>query len=313
MNGTLARPLHGRRIVVTGASGQIAGALAQRLARDNEVFGVARFGDEERRRQLERAGVRTVVVDLVHEDYSALPGGIDDVLHLAAYLGPDPDTERSLEINATATGRVMSHYRDADSILVMSTAGVYRAHSDPWHRYVETDPLGDPASPASPAYGVSKVAQEAVARFCAREFGVRVVIARMNASFGPGGGMPARHVDRILADEPVVVRGDPLPFSPIFEDDIADHVGALLAAASDRAPAVNFGGDEVVTVQEWCAYVGELVSRTPRFRIAPLPGSQPGVAFDVSRRQSLTGPDRIGWRRGMESTVAARVVEAGAR
>lgn len=307
MVNAAARPLRGRRIVVTGASGQIAGATAQRLARDNEVFGIARFGDEERRAQLERAGVRTIQLDLVGEDYSALPAHVDDVLHLAAYLGPDPDTDRSIEINAIATGRLISHYRDVDAILVMSTGGVYRAHPDPWHRYTETDPLGDPASPASPAYGVSKVAQEAVARFGAREFGVRVVITRMNASFGPGGGMPARHVQRILDDEPIVVRGDPLPFSPIFEDDIADHCGALLAAATDRAPAVNFGGDEVVTAQEWCAFIGELVSREPRFRIDPLPGSQPGVAFDVTLRRSLTGPDPVGWRRGMEQTVRARM------
>ncbi|MFT4229670.1 MAG: NAD(P)-dependent oxidoreductase [Microbacterium sp.] len=306
MSGGAPSALRGRRIVVTGASGQIAGALAQRLARDNEVFGVARFGDEARRAQLEAAGVRAVAVDLVGDDYSALPRGIDVVLHLAASLGPDADTERSMQLNAVSTGRVISHYREVDAILVMSTGGVYRAHPDPWHRYVETDPLGDPASPASPAYGVTKVAQEAVARFCAREFGVRVVIGRMNASFGPGGGMPARHVDRILTGEPIVVRGDPLPFSPIFEDDIADHLGPLLAAASDRGAVVNFGGDEVVTVQEWCALIGELLSRTPRFAVVPLPGSQPGVAFDIARRQSLTGPDPTGWRRGMELTVAAR-------
>lgn len=305
---TAAEPrlLRGRRILITGASGQIAGAVARRLARENEVFGVARFGDEERRRELEQAGVRTISVDLVGEDYSQLPKGVDDLLHLAAYLGPDPDTDQSIEINAIATGRVISHYRDVDAVLVMSTGGVYRAHSDPWHRYAETDALGDPASPASPAYGVSKVAQEAVARFSAREFGTRVVIGRMNASFGPGGGMPARHVERILADEPIVVRGDPLPFSPIFEDDITDHMGSLLAAASDRATIVNFGGDDVVTVQQWCAYIGELVSREPRFQLVPLPGSQAGVAFDITRRQALTGRDPVGWQRGMELTVAAR-------
>lgn len=300
-------PLHGKRLVITGASGQIAGAIAKRLADDNEVFGIARFGDEDRRRELEDAGVQTRSVDLTGDDYSGLPTGIDHVLHLASYLGSNPDTDYSIELNAVATGRLLAHYRDVDSVLVMSTCGVYRAHPDPWHRYVETDPLGDPVSTASPAYGVTKVAQEAVAKFCAREFGLRVVIGRMNASYGPGGGLPSRHLDRIVAGETIVLRHDPVPYTPIYEDDIAAHAGALLAAATSPALVVNFGGDVVVTSHEWCAYLGELVGATPRIEIAPLPGSQLGTAADPTRRRSITGPDRVDWREGLRRMVTARV------
>ena len=37
--------LAGEKILVTGPAGQIAFPLAARLARDNEVWGIARFGD----------------------------------------------------------------------------------------------------------------------------------------------------------------------------------------------------------------------------------------------------------------------------
>ncbi len=301
------QPLRGRKVLVTGASGQIAGALCKRLAADNEVWGIARFGDAARRRELEEAGVRTRAVDLLSPDYSALPGDFDHVLHLAAYLGQNTTSDHSIEVNAVATGRLISHFRGVDSVLVMSTGAVYRAHPDPWHRYVETDPLGDPASTVSPAYGISKVAQEAVAKFCAQEFGTRVVIARMNASYGPGGGMSARHLDRIVAGEPIPARGDPWPYSPIYEDDIADHAGALLAAATSPALVVNFGGDEVVTVQDWCAWLGELAGKEPKLVVTPLPGGQLGVAVDVTRRQSITGHDRTHWREGMRRMVEARL------
>ena len=37
--------LHGKTIVVTGVTGQVARPLAQALARDNRVVGAARFSD----------------------------------------------------------------------------------------------------------------------------------------------------------------------------------------------------------------------------------------------------------------------------
>jgi nucleoside-diphosphate-sugar epimerase len=299
-------PLRGKRLVITGASGQIAGAIAKRLAADNEVYGVARFRDERRRLELEDAGVACCPVDLTGDDLSRLPARIDHVLHLAAYIGPANDTSYSLEVNAVATGRLLAHYRDADSALVMSTCSVYRPHDDAWHRYAETDPLGDPVTPAGAAYGLTKVAQEAVAKFCAREFGLRVIIARMNVAYGPGGGMPAQHLDAILAETPIVLRNNPVPYSPIYEDDIADHTGALLSAATSPAEVVNFGGDAVVTAHEWCAYIAELVGHEMRIEVSPLPGSQPGMAADPRRRQAITGPDAVEWRDGMRRMVLAR-------
>jgi nucleoside-diphosphate-sugar epimerase len=263
--------LRGKRLLITGASGQIAGALCRRLAAANEVWGAARFGDERRLAELAAAGVRTCPLDLVDGDLSALPDDIDHVLHLAAYMGPNPDTDYSVDVNAVATGRLLSRYRHVESALVMSTWGVYRAHPDPWHAYAESDPLGDPASPA---YGVTKVAQEAVAKFCAREFGLPVVIARMNVAYGAGGGVPARHLGLLLAGEPIRLRHDPAPYSPIHEDDIAGHAGPLLAAAAIPAPVVNFGGDEVVTAQQWCGYLAGLAGVQPRFQVTPLPGGQ---------------------------------------
>ncbi len=305
--------LHDKRLLVTGASGQIASALCKRLAASNQVWGAARFGDQQRRAELAAAGVRTCPVDLVDGDLSALPGDIDHVLHLAAYMGSNPDTDYSIDVNAVATGRVLSRYRHVQSALVMSTSGVYRAHPDPWHPYAESDPLGDPASPASPAYGVSKVAQEAVAKFCARDYGLPVVIARMNVAYGAGGGVPARHLGLLLAGEPIRLRHDPAPYSPIHEDDIAGHAGPLLAAAAVPALVVNFGGDEPVSAQQWCGYLGELAGVEPRFEVTPLPGAQPGSALDVTRRRALTGPGRVSWRDGMRRMFEARAPLGGSR
>ena len=47
-------------------------------------------------------------------------------------------------------------------------------------------------------------------------------------------------------------------YSPIHQDDINTQTEALLDAAAVPATIVNWAGDEPVSVQEWCAYVGEL-------------------------------------------------------
>ena len=79
-----AAPLSGEKILITGATGQVANPVAKALARDNEVWAVARFGNSRARTDLETAGVRGAVVDLAAGDYSAVPSDVTYVLHFAA-------------------------------------------------------------------------------------------------------------------------------------------------------------------------------------------------------------------------------------
>ena len=192
------------------------------------------------------------------------------------------------------------------SAVKMSTASVYLPNEDPLHSFLETDPLGDARSPHAPTYSISKIAEEAVARTCARLFDLPVVIARMNASYGPNGGLPAYHLDWIVGGQPVVVRWDPCPYSVIHQDDINVQAEALLAAASVPATVVNWGGDEAVSPQEWCAYFGELTGRTPEDVVKDMPGTHRGSILDPAARRAITGPCTVGWRDGMRRLVAER-------
>jgi hypothetical protein len=135
------------------------------------------------------------------------------------------------------------------------------------------------------------------------------VIARMNASYGANGGLPAYHLDWVVAGEPVVVRWDPCPYSPIHEDDINAQAERLLGAASVPATVVNWGGDEVVSPQEWCAYFGELTGRVPNVVVREMPGTQRGSILDPAKRRAITGPCAVGWRDGMRRTFEARYHE----
>lgn len=298
--------LSGEKILVTGAAGQIGLPLACYLAEQNEVWGVARFSQEGTKERLEAAGVRTQRCDLAEADFTELPEDFTYVVHLAVFQGPGLDYDAAIRTNGEGTGLLLQHCRRAKAALVMSTHSVYKPQPDWQHVFVETDPLGDTNAAFAPTYAVSKIGEEAVARFCARAFDLPVTIGRMNASYGPNGGLPAYHLDAVVAGRPVVCRHDPAPYSLIHQDDINEQVAPLLDAASVPATIVNWAGDEHATVQEWCRYVGELVGVAADVSVKEEPGTLLGSIADKTKRAAITGPCRVGWREGIRATLEAR-------
>lgn len=298
--------LAGEKILVTGPAGQIAFPLVAFLAQHNEVVGVARFSDPASRQRVEDLGATTVACDLAGDDLSAVPSDCTYLVHLAAYQGSGTDYDLAMAINAEATGLILRHCQGVKAALVMSTSSVYRPSADPYHAFCESDPLGEGATPWAPTYQASKLGQEAVARFAARAFSIPTVVARMNASYGPHGGLPALHLDAIRAGRTVIARGDPCPYSPIFQDDINHQLESLLGAASVPAAIVNWCGDEVVTIQEWTAHLGQLTGLAAKVEVVEAPGSHTGMACDPTRRASITGACRTSWREGLAKVVAER-------
>jgi nucleoside-diphosphate-sugar epimerase len=207
-------------------------------------------------------------------------------------------------VNAEGTGLLLAHCRNAKAALVMSTVTVYKPHPDPWHAFREDDPIGDAGLPQPKPYSIVKIAQEAVARYCARSFGLPVTIARMGSAYGDRGGLPAYHLHAIAAGQPVRVRWDPLPYSPIHYDDINAQVEALLDAASVPATIVNWAGDQPVSAQEWSRYFGQLLGVEAEVAVEPVPGASVGSVGDHAKRSSITGPCQVDWRDGLRRMAA---------
>lgn len=298
--------LNGEKILVTGVTGQIALPIARLLATRNEVWGLARYSRAGSREQVSEAGITPVTCNIGDGDFSEVPDDFTYVVHLAADLSPGWDYDAAVRANAEGTGLLLQHCRKAKGALVMSTHSVYRPQEDPMYVFTEDSPLGECNSTHTPTYSVSKISQEATARLAARAFGVPVTIARMNASFGPNGGLPAMHVDALAQGRPVMTRWDPCMYSPIYEDDINTQVSALLEAATVPATIVNWGGDEPVSVQEWTAYAGELMGIEAAVEVEPIEGTLRGSIADTARRMSITGPCTMDWREGLRRTIASR-------
>jgi len=299
--------LSGEKILITGPAGQIAFPMAKYLAQDNEVWGIARFSEAGSRERVEALGVTTRVVDLALGDYSDLPSDFSYVLHLATFQAAGHDYDWALRVNAEGTGLLLAHTRRAKAALVMSTFTVYSRNEDPNHSFSETDPVGDCRPIHAPTYTVSKIAEEAVARTAARTLQLPVVIARMNAAYGPNGGLPGYHLDWMMDGQTISLRAPgPTPYSPIHQDDINAQVEAMLSVASVPATIVNWAGDESVTAEDWCAHLAELADVEPVFQKIEHPGAPEGAVSDNTRRRALIGPCAVSWRDGMRDMFESR-------
>jgi len=302
--------LRGARILITGPGGQVAFPLARALARENDVVGVARFSRAGDRERLEAVGVRCVAADLGADALDGVPADVDVVLHFAVAKSRNADFDADLTANAEGTGRLMSHCRRAKAFLLCSSTGVYQ---DAGHTpLTETSPLGDNHRVIMTTYSLCKIATEATARFCAREWGIATTIARLNVPYGDNGGWPAVHLDMLLAGRPIAVHPQaPNVYNPIHGDDILATLPALVAAASVPATIVNWAGHEQVSIEDWCAHLGALVGRAPRF--VSTDRTIASVVTDTAKMERIAGRTRVPWRDGLRRMVAARHPEIALR
>jgi nucleoside-diphosphate-sugar epimerase len=302
--------LKGEKILITGPAGQIATPIAKALAKDNDVWGIARFSQPGSREEVESWGLTTRQVELGTDNFGDLPDDFTIVLHLAAYISPGNDYESAIRVNAEGTGLLLGHCRKAKAAMVMTTSSVYAPNPDGMHQYVETDPVGDGGLPGMQTYGISKLMEEGVARACSRLFNLPVVVARMNSAYGSNGGLPSHHLETLLKGETIRLRSNPNGYSPIHERDIVAQVAGIVSAASVPATIVNWCGDEAVSAQDMIAYLGELTGREPKIEYYSAPFAQPGVACDPTKRLGYTGACQMTWRQGIREMVEARHPEA---
>jgi UDP-glucuronate 4-epimerase len=297
--------IEGEKILITGITGVVARPLAEFLAKNNEVWGVARFASTESagvRDELHTLGITTRSIDLGDGDFTDLPDDFTYVLHLAWMRAGLDQLEGALRTNVEGPGLLLQHCRKAKAALVMSGMGIYSPNQDPWHAYSERDPIGRGSTAYAPTSPASKLGIESVARFCARAFDLPIVITRLNTFTGVPDAFPGRHISAVLNSETMVAPTDPNPHSPIHPSDMRDQLESLLDAASTTALITNWCGDEVVTAQEWTQRASLLSGKQGRIEVKPAPGSPAGTRADPTKRQSITGPCKVSFWESFDQT-----------
>lgn len=291
--------MRGSKILITGATGQVATPIALAFAADNEVWGAARFTDPAARERLEQAGVRCAAVNMAAGDFTGLPADFDYVLNFA--VAKSGRWDKDLAVNAESAGLLMSHCRGVRAFLHCSSGAVYDPPDD--EPRTERTVYGDNHTPLLPTYSISKIAGEVVVATMARALGIPATIARLNVPYGDNGGWQRYHLEMMLGGTPIPVPpGGPAVYNPIHEDDIIAMVPKLLELASVPATTVNWAGDQFISIQDWCAYLGSLVGREPVFEESDR--ALRGNPLDVTRMHELIGTTTVDWRDGMRRMAA---------
>jgi UDP-glucuronate 4-epimerase len=293
--------ISGARVLVTGVTSEVAKPVAIALAKDNEVFGAARFRDPAAREPLQAAGVQTVRLDLVRADLEDLPKEVDYVAHFAVVKSGKWSVD--LDGNVSGLAYLMERYQNASAFLHCSTTAVYQPNGHV--EFTEDAPLGDShRNYFLPTYSISKIAAEATARHGARRYNLPTTIARLNVPYGDGGGWPAFHLAQMEAGQEIGVHPDaPSIFQPLHSDDIVATVPRLLEIAGVPATTVNWGGEEKVSIEEWTAYLSELTGIPAK--LVPSELSLASVSLNLERMHELVGQSTVKWRDGFRRMVQA--------
>jgi UDP-glucuronate 4-epimerase len=293
--------ISGTRVLVTGVTSEVAKPVAIALAKENTVFGGARFRDAAAREPLESNGVQPVRLDLVRADFDDLPDDIDYVVHFAVVKSGKWSVD--LDGNVSGLAYLMERYQNARAFMHCSTTAVYQPNDHV--EFSEDSPLGDShRNYFLPTYSISKIAAEATARHGARRYNLPTTIARLNVPYGDGGGWPLFHLAMMEAGQEIGVHADaPSVFQPIHSDDIVATVPKLLGVAGVPATTVNWGGDEKVSIEEWTAYLGELTGLSPK--LVTSEQSLQSVELNLDRMHELIGHPTVTWRDGFRRMVEA--------
>ena len=291
--------LTGKKILVTGPTGQVAAPVIDAFRETSEVWALARFSDEAAREALEAKGVHTVKADLADADsLKDVPADFDYVLNFAVVKSGD--FEYDMKANAEGIGHLVAHCAQAKALLHFSSTAVYEyAGHDP---RAENAPLGDNHRVMFPTYSLAKIAAESVCRFAAAQHKLPCVIARLSVPYGDNGGWPFFHLLMMKEGAPIDVHPDaPNYYNLPHADDYIEQIPYLLAAASLPVTTVNFGGSERTSIEEWCAYLQELTGFEPVFQDNPKAFGS--LCIDTDHMHRLIGPTQVNWRDGIRRMV----------
>ncbi len=293
--------MHGQKVLFAGGQGPVSAPAARLLAPDNQVFAMARFSNPAGREKLEASGITCITHDLF-DPFDDLPSDFDYVYYTGMPmssvfepLGRWPD---SYDKYADATGRLMAHIPGAKGFLFSSTSSVYNPPGGATEA-AETNSFG---IHTQAAYAFTKVANEAIISYFSRSLNIPATIIRVANASGVDGGPMRDRLDLIVQGEPIPLHIDKPNYArPIFEPDAARLGVAALEAGRVPPLVVNWCGDDLTTIEDYCTFMAQLIGKEPIFEYKA--EAWPPLVLDPTFRREVLGPCEVRWQDGCRMLV----------
>lgn len=243
--------MRGERVTVFGGSGFIGRAIVRLLTQQGAMVTVG-CTDVEAAKSLKTMGmpgqVAVVKADVLNKDaVSRALTGADHVVNLVGLLAPHGRHSFS-KVHADAPGMIAAG---------VAAAGV--------RSLVQVSAIGADADSKS-AYARTKAAGEENARKAFPD----TVVLRPSVVFGPDDGFFNRFAD-LAAKAPAMplIGGARTLFQPVYVDDVAAAVLAVLGQSKAAGKTYELGGPDVVSLRKVMTIVMEQTQRQRPF--VPLP------------------------------------------
>lgn len=258
--------LQGQRILVTGSTGFIGGAVVRRLLQQKHmVRAMARR--IEKAADLEKLGAEVAMGDLGDEDLlERAVEGCAVVVHAAAQVSDMPTRTQYEGPNVGGTENILiaSQRAGVKRFVYISSIAVFGL---PAAGEVTDD---SPRGPGGESYSDSKFgAEEAVWSFC-RARGLPFTILRPSCVYGPGSPhWSVIPMKRIRQGKMPLIAGGRGAFNYVYIDNLVDAI--VLACEDDRALGQAFIVNDGATT--WREFFGAYVRSAgrPKMRSVPLP------------------------------------------
>ncbi|WBQ08313.1 UDP-glucuronic acid decarboxylase family protein [Kribbella sp. CA-293567] len=303
-----------KHVVVTGGAGFLGSHLCERLLADgHQVTCLDNFitGTPANVAHLASDGrFQCLPTDLTEVVRILSP--VDLVLHFASPASPIDYLRlpiQTLKVGAVGTLHALGLAKENNARFVLaSTSEVYgdpQVHPQPESYWGHVNPIGPRG-----VYDEAKRYAEALTTAYRTSEGVDTAIVRIFNTYGPrmrpqdGRAIPT-FIRQALAGEPLTVAGDGSQTRSVcYVDDTVD--GVLRMAFGDHPGPVNLGNpDERSVLQIAYDVVAATGSGSP-VEFVDRPVDDPGVRRPDTTlaEQVLSWKPQVGWREGLDSTVA---------
>lgn len=221
--------------------------------------------------------------------------GIDAVFHLAGAVGSSRHDERDLfDTNVYGTENMLwaSRDRGIKRFIYCSSVGVLG--------HIENPPAAEdyPYNPSDP-YEMSKCEGEKIALRYASDR-MDVVVVRPAWVYGPRDRRTLKLFQAIKKKRFFIMGDGKTLEHPVFVTDLVEGLHLCLENRAKRGEIFHIGGDEIVTIEEMCGIIAELLGvRIPKIHVpvflAKGIGYLSDAAFRVFDKKSPITPSKVGF------------------